>query len=457
MTTERLAAFAAETATADLPGHVIAKAADALVDTVGVTLAGVPEDAAAIARRFVEETGARPVARVLGTDLRSSPAEAAFANGIAAHALDFDDSLPSMRGHPSATLVPVVLAVGEAQGSSGRDVLAAYALALEIGGKIGHALGHHHYLHGWHSTATIGAFTASAAAGRLLGLSTEQLTHAFGIAASMAGGLVRNFGSMTKPFHTGHAARIGITAASMARNGFTADTTVIEGDKGFLQVYGFGDGEPLDAAVARLAGPWEIDEPGIFVKGWPCCYCNHRALGGLFQLMETEALAPDEIEEIAVGFAPGSDRALIKDNPQTGLEAKFSIEYAMAAAVLDRALTLDSFTDAAVMRPAVRALMAKVRRYQVPAEGVFSGVVGFTDLVIRTKSSTHEMRIDRVPGSPAWPPSDADRRAKFLDCATRTLGTAGAADLAAVAGTLPDLRDIRDFTGATVPALAGAA
>jgi 2-methylcitrate dehydratase PrpD len=447
MLTARLAEFVTGTDTNALPDALLSLAQAPLTDTIGVTLAGVPEEGATIAREWVAEIGARPVARVLGTDVATSAAEAAFANGIAAHALDFDDSLPSMRGHPSATLVPVVLAVGEATRASGHEVLAAYLVALEIGGKLGRAIGQKHYLHGWHSTATVGAFTATTAAARLWKLSADQLAVAWGIAASMTGGLVRNFGSMTKPFHPGQAARTGIVAADMARRSFTADPAIFDGDGGFLGVYGFGDGEPLESLLPLLGKPWEIERPGVYVKGWPCCYCNHRPVGGLLRLRDAHGIEVGDIEEIAVGFVPGSDRALIKDNPQTGLEAKFSIEYAAAATMLDGTLALSSFTEEQVHRPEVRALMSRVRRYQVPAEGIFSGVVGFTDVSIRTKRGTFETRVDTVPGSPDWPLSAEDRRAKFLDCAAIALGPDRAEKLLAIAertASLPDIGELLD-------------
>ncbi len=451
MVTKKLSEFVVDTAAGSIPDALIQKAHDALLDTLGVTLAGAREDASGIAQAWAAETGARPVSRILGTAQSSSPAEAAFANGIAAHALDFDDSLPSMRGHPSATLVPVILAVGEAARSSGREVLTSYLLALEIGGKLGRAIGHNHYLRGWHSTSTIGAFTATAAAARLWRLDGEQLRTAWGIAASMSSGLVRNFGTMTKPFHTGHAARVGITAAWMARSGLSADPAIFDGDNGFLQVYGFGEGENLADLAVSLGQAWEIERPGMYVKGWPCCYCNHRPVGGLLQLMTENDIKPDDIREIAVGFVPGSDRALIKDNPQTGLEAKFSIEYAAAAAALDGTLGLDSFTDEAVHRPRIRALMKRVRRYRVEAEGIFSGVVGFTDVTVETGKGSFSMRVDRVPGSPEWPLSPAEREHKFLDCAARALGLAGARSLLALGRRASQLHDISELTAASVP------
>jgi 2-methylcitrate dehydratase PrpD len=452
MLTRSVAEFVLRTPVSAMPEHCLASAREAMIDTIGCALAGIEEDAARIARDVATEAGARPVARIWGTGKGSSPADAAFANGVAAHVLDFDDSLPVMRGHPSATLVPAIFAVAEATGASGRDALASYVAAIELGGVLGRAIGHHHYMRGWHSTATIGAFTTTAAAARLWGLTPDQLCHAFGIAASMSAGLVRNFGSMTKSFHTGHAARTGIVAADMARRGFTADTDILDGPNGFLAVYGEGDGENLSDLVPGLGRVWSLENPGIFVKGWPCCYCNHRPVGGLLQIVERHGIRPDDVVEIAVGFAPGSDRALIKDDPQTGLEGKFSIEYAAAAAVHDRALTLDSFTDAAVHRPSVRALMKKVRRYQVEAEGVFSGVVGFTDVTLVTTTGRHEMRVDKVPGSPQWPLSPADREAKFLSCAGLALDSAQARALLDLMRGLSDLPQLSTVSAASVPA-----
>jgi 2-methylcitrate dehydratase PrpD len=174
-------------------------------------------------------------------------------------------------------------------------------------------------------------------------------------------------------------------------------------------------------------------------------------VGGLLQLIAEHQIDPQDIQEIAVGFAPGSDRALIKDNPQTGLEAKFSIEYAAAAAALDGALGLDSFTDEAVHRPEIRAMMKRVRRYQVDAEGIFSGVVGFTDVKVRTSRAAFDLRVDRVPGSPVWPLSAADREHKFLDCAGRAIGPDAARALLAIGRRTAELRDVSELTAAAVP------
>jgi 2-methylcitrate dehydratase PrpD len=451
MITGKLARYVTDTPLADIPREVLAGARDALIDTVGVALAGTLEPVAEIAARWVNELGARPQATVWGQNLATSPAEAAFANGMSAHALDFDDSLPSLRGHPSATMVPAALAVAEATRASGAQVLAAYALGLEIAGKLGRAIGQGHYLRGWHSTATIGAFSATAVAARLWGLDAAQLQTAWGLAASQMSGLVRNFGTMTKPFHAGHAARTGVLSAWMARQGFTADTAMFEGERGVLDTYGGKDGVALEELAGKLGKPWEMAEPGIYVKRWPCCYCNHRPIGGLLELMKKHDIRADEVQNIAVGFPPGSDNALVSENPTTGLEGKFSIEYVAAALVLDGSLTLETFTDAMVQRPAVRAMMAKTRRYRIEDSGVYSGVVGYNDVAIGTGRGSFEMRVDRVPGSPAWPMTANDRVEKFTDCAGRVLGRPGAERLLDQLQHCAELADLRELLAGTVP------
>ena len=454
MITDTLARFVVETRTADIPREVIAGARNAVTDTVGVALAGTLEPVGEIALKWVREAGGKPQASCWGENLSASPAEAAFANGVCAHALDFDDSLPSLRGHPSATMVPAALAVAEVTGAPGAEVLGAYALGLEVAGKLGRALGHGHYSRGWHSTATVGAFSATAAAARVWKLDAAQLQMAWGLAASQLSGLIRNFGTMTKPFHAGHAARTGVLSAWMVRNGFTADAAIFDGKNSVLDTYRGEGAEPLAELVGTLGKTWEMAEPGIYVKRWACCYCNHRPIGGLIGLMEKNAIKPDEVTAIEVGFPPGSDTALVSHNPATGLEGKFSIEYVAAALVLDGKLTLESFTDAMVQRPAVRAMMAKTRRYRIEDKGVYSGVVGYNDVALDTRRGRFTERIEKVPGSPAWPMTPQDRVEKFIDCAGRVLGKPGAERLLGLLDRCADLPDARELVRATVPTAA---
>ena len=451
MLTQQLAAFVINTRESDVPQAVLDGARDALVDTLGCAMAGSLDEGSEIAQRWVIETGARAQATVVGTQLATSPAEAAFANGLASHALDFDDSLTNLRGHPTAPMLGAGLAVGEAVGSSGRAVLAAIAIGLEVGGKLGPALGAGHYMKGWHSTATVGVFTATAVAARLWGLSVEQLQTAWGIAASEASGLIRNFGTMTKPFHAGHAARNGVMAAWMAKNGFTADTHIFDEKNNFFATYGGADAVPLESTLVNLGKPWEMTTPGIYVKRFPCCYCNHRPVGGMFEMIKQHNIKKEEVTKVRIGFLPGADTPLIHFNPQTGLEGKFSMEYNAAAVLLDGKLTMETFTDAMVQRPEIRALMPKVERFRIPNEKTFSGTTGYNDIEIETTRGTFKLHIDRVPGSPAWPMTTEDRAEKFLDCAGRVLGSAGAKKLFDITERCGQLANINELTRATVP------
>jgi 2-methylcitrate dehydratase PrpD len=289
-------------------------------------------------------------------------------------------------------------------------------------------------------------------AARLHGLDADGLRRAWGLAASQMSGLVRNFGTMTKPFHAGHAARSGVLSAWMAKNGFTSHTEIFDARGGALDTYrGDHPGESMADLVRTLGRPWEIIEPGIYVKRWPCCYSSHRTIGGLQNLVEQHRLRAPEISEVAIGFLPGGDVALVSRDPHTALEGKFSVEYAVAALLLDGGLKLETFTDAMVQRREARELIAKVRRYAIADDKLYSGITGYNDLAVRTPRGNFEVRIDKVPGSPAWPISERDRTAKFLDCAERVLGTGGAGKLLDLARRARSLPDIRELTAATVP------
>jgi len=449
MLTEKLARFVVETQ--NVPEPVLRETKVALADTLGVALAGTLEPAAEIALHCLLETGGAPQARIWGTPHLTSAPAAAFVNGIASHALDFDDTMPSLRGHPSATTLPAAVAASEWLGATGRDFLSAYAVGLELAGKLGRAFGSGHYMRGWHATATIGNFTATAVAARVAGLNASQLAQAWGIAAAQSGGLVRNFGTMTKPFQAGHSARAALTAVDLARRGFTASPDIFDGDDGFLSTYA-ADGEPLAAMADALGKSWELLDRGNNYKRWPCCYCNHRPIGGLLELLDRHSIRTEEVQQIRVGFPPGADEPLIHTNPQTGLEGKFSIEYCAAVTLLDRKLTLETFTDAMVQRPAAQAMMKKVDHYRVPDTKVYSGTVGYTDVELVTPRGRFGQRVEKTPGSVAWPMSAADHEEKFLDCAGRVLGTSGSQRLLDVVRVIETLADMNTLTQAMAPA-----
>ena len=451
MHTERLARFIAGTRDDDIPAPVIAAARDALIDTLGCALAGSHDPASRIADQWLASNGGTPAASVWGSTLRVPASGAAFANAIRSHVLDYDDSSLNLRGHPSAVMMSAALAVGEATNASGKAVLCAYACGLETAAKLSPALGPGHYFRGWHTTATVGIFAATAIAGRLMDLDTDALRHALGLAASQASGLTANFGSMTKSFHVGHAARCGIDAASLAGHGFTANSSIFDGKSNFIETYAGERARPLGQLLDGLASPWELAQPGLYRKRFPCCYAAHRPMAGLLELLERERIAASDISAIDVGYLPGVQHPMIHHDPQSGLEAKFSTEYCMAAMALDRKVDMASFDDAQVQRPAVRALMRKVTAHVIDDPGVYNGLTGYNTITVKTGATRHDHRIDRTPGSPDWPLVGDELSAKFLACARATLGAQRSHDALAVAQRAETLPDVRELLAALTP------
>jgi 2-methylcitrate dehydratase PrpD len=425
--TLQLAEFAITTRTIDAPAAVINAASNALVDTIGCALGGVVEPVSQITRKMVTELGSPPALGVWGTGMRASLLDAAFLNGVASHALDFDDNLPSQRGHPSTTVFPAALAAAAHTSASGRDILAAYAVGLEVSGKLGRAVGPGHYVRGYHATATIGIFGATTAAARILRLTENQLAQAWGLAASQMSGLLANFGTMAKPFHAGHAARCALASALLVRAGVTASDHIFDGDRSMIATYRGDDAGGLAPQLQRLGQPWDILDPGVFVKRWACCLCSHRPLAGVMDLLQKHAVRAEEITAIDIGFPPGTDAGLVDDLPANGLAGKFSIEYAAAVAILDGDITLHSFSDAAFGRQGVHQLMSRVRRYRMPQEPAGSASIGHNYVAITTPRGRFETRVDTLPGSPSNPLSREELDAKFIGCAEPVLGAEQAA------------------------------
>jgi 2-methylcitrate dehydratase PrpD len=417
--TRRIAEFVVSSRLDDVPTRARDAAKTAMIDCLGVTLAGSREACARILTRLIVDAGGRPEATIIGTGLRVPATEAALANGTAGHALDYDDwhARPGhFLGHPSVALLPVILAVGETVGASGERALEAYLVGFEVGAKIGVALTPAHYLRGFHATGTLGALRAATAAAKLLGLDVDRTRHALGIAASQGSGLRVNFGTMTKPFHAGHAARAGVLAALLARDGFTADASVLDGPLGVLAVFG-GERDPArPVALEALGAPWEVETPGVNLKKYPSCGGTHTAVDLMLDLV-AEGVSADLIEGIDCRLADAVRKVLVHARPRTGLEGKFSVEYCLAAAVLDREVTLRQFDDAMVRRPEVEALMSRIRVATHP------GVKTDTkDLLSElTVTLTDGRRLSRQASTPrgdaSRPLAPAEIREKYEHCA----------------------------------------
>jgi 2-methylcitrate dehydratase PrpD len=415
--TQLVARFACEHDLSDAPAQVFRHATRAVLDTVGVAIAARLEPSFRILARTVGQGTCTGDATVLATRTRTQPAQAAFLNGTAGHALDFDDVADEIKGHPSVVLVPALMAVAEANGNSGRELLEAYVVGFEAACALARGLPvERHYARGWHATATIGVIAAACGAGRLLRLEEVGMRHALGIAASMASGSRQNFGSMTKPLHAGMAARDAVTAAQLAANGFTADADQLEGPLGYFALYGV-EPEP-DAVAYALAGPRVLVDHGLNAKKYACCYETHRTADAALALYE-RGLRGGAVRSVAVSVQPGGMQAIIHHRPTTGLQGKFSAEYVVAACLLDGRLTLSSFTDEAVQRPEAQELLQRVV-VQEAAEPPF-GPISFehayaaVEVTLADGSRVRE-RCDVPRGHAALPLSDAELDAKFRDC-----------------------------------------
>src|SRR5215468_11061701 len=279
-----------------LPGEAVATAKQGILDTVGVTLAGAQDDTTAVVTRALRWTAGQGAALIFGSGESLDALSAALINGTASHALDFDDCSNTLGGHPSAPILPALWTL--ANGVSGQAFIAAYAAGVETECKLARAVNFHHYDKGWHPTATLGTFGAAAACAHLLRLSPEKIATALALAASMASGVKANFGTMTKPFHVGHAARNGLFAALLAEEGITANHGALEHKQGFFAVFN-GEGHfDADRILAEWAKPFDLADPGIAFKRHPCCGSTHPAADAMLHLRQAHALTSDRVERI---------------------------------------------------------------------------------------------------------------------------------------------------------------
>ena len=426
------------------PAGARAAAARAVLDTVGVMLAGASEPAARIVQHVLTPDGTGPCV-VIGTNARGRADVAALANGTAAHALDFDDMCFVSLAHPSAPLVSAALAIAEVVEASGHALLDAYVVGFEIEGRLGRTMNPRHYEHGWHCTSTLGTIGAAAAASRLLGLDAEAAGRALAIAASEAAGLKANFGTMVKPLHAGLAARNGVLAALLAQAGMSASVDALTGDQGFLLAMSSErDRSALDGAVADLGARWDILDTGITVKLYPSCAATHPTLDVLLDLTRQERFAGDDVEAIEVGVDAITPTVLIHDRPETGLQAKFSMPFCAAAAVVRGRVGIDTFDDRCVRDPAIEAVRARVTMRVDSA--LDPSAPPLTQARIRVRLRDGRVLTRSAAGArgyPTRPASDDELASKFVSCAAGVLSEPAAQRAVEALKTLEDASRIR--------------
>ena len=422
--TKKIAEYVVNTSLEDFPPEAITAAKAAIIDCLGCALAGSKEPLADVLVNYLNDLGGNPAATVIGRGFKTSAPEAGLINGAMSHALDYDDITFITKTHPSAVLIPAALPVAEEMGATGREMLLAYLVGFEVACAVGDAISPAYFDDlGWHPTGPLGALGAAAAAARLLGLDTEQTAMAISLGASQSSGLRQNFGTMTKPFHAGHACKSGITAAKLVRGGFTAGTDALEGRFGFMRAFSGGNDYDPEKAAQSLGNRCFIIESGIEIKKYPCCGSAHLALDATTALQQRETLEAANIERIEVRVDFDPPRSLIHSRPKEGLEGKFSMQYCLAAEILDGRVGMSTFTDEQVMRAAAQELIPKIEmKRHAGYEGQTSWTEAFHEVEVHLKDGrVLTERADRATTGSLRGASLEEVRTKYLDTAAIAL------------------------------------
>ena len=443
---KKLAEFVVKTNFEALPQEAVAAAKKALLDTLGVALAGSTEPASKIITAFVKKQGGNPTCGVIAGKIRTSAPNAALANGVIAHVLDYDDTGAGTQGHPSVPLLPTVLALGEELGCSGKEILTAYVLGAEVWSKVAAQMPMLH-MKGWHPTAVFGTLGAGMAAAKLLKLNVEQTMMALGLSGSQSAGVVQNFGTFTKSFHAGNAARSGIMAALLVKDGYTATQDILEGHVGFPVTF-FG-GQKVDVAgmAENLGQPFAVVSPGINVKKFPACYGTHRAIDATIHLAKENNLKPEDIAEVDVQVSPRTMKILFYDKPTTALEGKFSMHFTLAAALMDRKVSLSQVTDAKVKDPLILDLERRVKMRPFPdADPNENGEKRPDVVTIKMKNGKeYSHSVLRARGHSDVPLTWDELLEKYRDCARVVLNDQQITRTIEIMGTLEKLGNVREL------------
>jgi 2-methylcitrate dehydratase PrpD len=423
--TRSVAEFIVGTKYADIPQSVIDLGKKSILDGFGLALAGSVSAMGPLVRQYVQSFGSgEGGASIIGTGNKAHPRFAAFVNGVSIHADDFDDTqlaaakdrIYGLLTHPTVAVLPPAFALCEQGRRTGMDLMLAYHVGVEVECKIAEAIAPRHYDEGFHTTGTCGTFGSVAACAKLRGLDVTKTVYALGIAATEGGGLRDNFGSMTKPFHAGHAAENGTVAADLAAIGWTAADDILEAPLGFFRAA--GGGFDAGAIVGRLAKPWTFASPGVSIKPHPSGSLSHPAMGELIRLIREKSIKAADVEKVDLGANHAMMASLLHHRPTTGLQGKFSMEYCLSILLLDGKAGLADYQDAVVQRADVQEMIKRVNFY-VDAEAESAGLDKMTSIL---KIHMHDGKVlsgraEFAKGSPANPMSFDEVADKFRGCA----------------------------------------
>ena len=441
-----LACWAAETSD-DHGENAYARARAGLIDTLACLVAGASDPATISVHNTIAEWGGGP-ATVAGTNTGRPAPWAALANGTAANALDYDDYDVPAASHPSAAILPALLALGEESGVSGRTLLDAYIVGIEVQMRLGEALNMSHFYKGFHSTATIGTLASAVACARLLGIDATATGNALAIATSLSAGFKSQLGTTAIHLHTGLAAHNGVLAAGLASAGATGSSETLDGEWGVLRLLADVDAPGFDGPLAKLGNPLAIEEFGLCVKPYPCCSYATASIDGLLALRADYDLVPEEVIGITATIPARNIEVLKFPKPADELEARFSLEYCLAVALLNGEVVVGDFTPTAVLHEPARALLSRIHMEALPElTGSPSG--GFepeTVTVDLADGRSVARTISEVRGSSALPLTEAELMEKFDSCVAGSLSKKTAELLKQSLLGIDTLDDIRDLT-----------
>lgn len=415
---ERLGSHVANDAR-DWPAPVLDGARLAFLDTVGCMLAGSSSGPALHAASVAALMSPGTIASPVEGGAPVSPTGYAFVAGTAAHALDYDDVFEPALSHPSAVLVPAILAASTIAPVTGQDLLDAYIIGIDAQAFIAEAVNYAHYESGWHSTSTIGAPSAAAGVARLLRLDAPGVVASVSLAISMAAGSKRQFGTDAKPLHAGMAAQAGVVAAFLGKSGASASSAMLDGKWSFRELYSGTDGPGFDGLLEDGAD-CALSRHGIWAKPYPCCASTHRPIDALLALLEDQQFTANEVHEIHARVSPVAAANLMYETPVTPAQARFSMNHCLAAALAHGKVAPASFTPAMVASTEIERLRHRVRMTAEPAFSVRAGPDGRAEraevIVTLNDGSTHALTVGDPLGHPRNPMAASAYRRKFLDC-----------------------------------------
>lgn len=444
-----LSAFASSTQFSDISREAVAATKRHVLDCVGVTLAAAAEPAGRIVLDITREQGGASQGRVLGSTLRTGAVSAAWANGALAHLLDYDDTGFS---HPTACILPAALSMAETAGANGAALIAAVCVGLEVFERLALAGRRHEpelRRRGFHPTSLYGCSAAAAAAGNIAGLTPRQMAVAIGLAAANAGGLTQHFGTWGKGIHAGNAARAGVTSALLGSKDFEADLEGIEGDYGFFSAFHGPGNHDLGPVMEGLGAHWSIVDPGLTIKNYPCCGGNLRALDAAQALLRENDIRFGDVAKLAVDVHPDLLHIVRFRKPTHGFRGKFSLDYVLAAMLLDGRVDLDSFSDAYCNSPGMRASLDKIEintHPEWPNDVIWRRKAPVT--ITLSDGRTFQRTVDKVRGSPGNPMTRDELVGKYRRCASRVLPEPQVETSIAILETLEDSPSVRELVDA---------